>query len=325
MSRFAKFSASLFFIGLTSFAVSFAFYTTPVLTWLLPLFATTYPLADAQVVGSDVTWFDDYYTIEYIDSQTIAIGEPRYHQSNYSYLILGEERALLFDSGPGIRDIVPVVKSLTSLPVTVTTSHLHYDHTGNLERFERIAILDVPELRAQVLPSGQFLPNADMHLGTLEDIVPPAFTVNEWWKPTETINLGDRELAVLHAPGHTRGSLMLYDSQDKTLFTGDYIYPGPLLAFVPGSHMGDYLETSEKLLAFIDKDAVLLPAHANSELPWQSPRLGYQDLVDLNKTLKQVKTDTIDSESIFPSSFVVNDHIELLGNFTWNMAWEVNR
>src|SRR5215831_4771513 len=64
-------------------------------------------------------WNDDYFLLEEIDPTTLAIGEPRYYQGNYSYFIIGRQRAVLFDAGTGTRDIVPVVRSLTTLPITV--------------------------------------------------------------------------------------------------------------------------------------------------------------------------------------------------------------
>ena len=75
-------------------------------------------LLDPMVGGKEVNWFDDYFTIQKIDDLTFAIGEPRYHQLNFNYLILGDSEAILFDAGTGQRDIREVVESITDLPVT---------------------------------------------------------------------------------------------------------------------------------------------------------------------------------------------------------------
>ena len=175
---------------------------------------------------------------------TFAIGEPRYYQGNYSYLIVGNDRAVLFDAGTGNRDIVPVVRALTALPVTVIPSHLHFDHVGALGRFERTALPDFPALRAQGRRS-----LADP--GALRVPGPrgpacraPRFAVDEWWSAGQTIDLGGRRLQVVPLPGHTPTSVGLYDSDRRLLFAGDFIYPGELYAFLPGASRAAYLATT---------------------------------------------------------------------------------
>ena len=92
------------------------------------------------MLAQGVRWFDDWFAIENIAPGVHAIGEPRFHQINWNYLIEGQHTALLFDTGPGVRDISEVVRTLTKLPVIALPSHLHFDHTGNLHRFQDIAL-----------------------------------------------------------------------------------------------------------------------------------------------------------------------------------------
>ncbi len=100
------------------------------------------------MLAENVRWFDDWFAIEEIAPGVIAIGEPRFHQINWNYLISGQRRAVLFDTGPGVRDISKAVRALTTLPVTALPSHLHFDHTGGLAAFDNIAMADLPVLRA---------------------------------------------------------------------------------------------------------------------------------------------------------------------------------
>ena len=69
-----------------------------------------------------VIWLDDWFAVEEVAPGVIAIGEPRFHQINWNYLILGTRRALMLDTGPGVRDISKAVRSLTTLPVTALPS-----------------------------------------------------------------------------------------------------------------------------------------------------------------------------------------------------------
>lgn len=67
----------------------------------------------------------------------------------------------------------------------------------------------------------------------------------------QTIYLGDRELTVLHLPGHSPGGVALYDKRDLTLFSGDLIYDldtdEQLLDGLHGSDIDDYLASMQRL------------------------------------------------------------------------------
>jgi glyoxylase-like metal-dependent hydrolase (beta-lactamase superfamily II) len=65
----------------------------------------------------------------------------------------------------------------------------------------------------------------------------------------DVVDLGDRRFEVLHLPGHSPGSIGLYERTTKTLFSGDAVYDGPLLSDLPGSNIADYVGTLHRLLA----------------------------------------------------------------------------
>ena len=271
-------------------------------------------------VGADagVRWFGGYYAVERLDDRTYAIGEPRYYQGNYSYLIMGERRAILFDSGPGIRDIKPVVEALTDLPVTVAASHLHFDHVGNMDRFERVAMLDTPDLRDGVDEDGVFRFGRYEHLGFVDGIEPPKVRVTDWWAPGQEIDLGGRTVEVLRTPGHTPYDTMLHDEDGGQLFTGDLIYPTTLLAELPGSSRGAYLDSTNDLLDRIPPDTKLFAGHAAFTKTPHTPRLAVSDVSDLRDTLEGARDGRVEAKGIFPRTYQVNDRIWLETGFPWN-------
>ena len=52
---------------------------------------------------------------------------------------------------------------------------------------------------------------------------------------------------VLHLPGHTPGSIALWEETSGVLFSGDVVYDGPLLDELPGSNIKDYIRTMKRL------------------------------------------------------------------------------
>ncbi len=261
---------------------------------------------------------DDYFAVEELGSETFAIGEPRYYQQNYSYLIVGERRALLFDAGSGTRDISAVVASLTHLPVTVMVSHLHFDHLGGILPFERVAMIDVPNTRADVA-DGRVTPTRYEYLGFIDGLQAPSVRVTEWLAPGATIDLGGRSLTVLWTPGHTDSSAALFDPAARRLFIGDYVYPTTLYAYLPGASLTSYQRTAQRLLATLPPQTVLWTAHCCREdegisAPW----LDMTDLRDLDVALLHVEAGAAKSLGFYPRVFPVNRQMRLATGFSWN-------
>jgi glyoxylase-like metal-dependent hydrolase (beta-lactamase superfamily II) len=264
-------------------------------------------------------WFDDYYVVEAIDPATFAIGEPRYYQANYSYLILGTRRAVLLDGGTGNRDIARVVRSLTALPVTVVPSHLHFDHVGALGRLDRTALLDVGDLRSRardgLLELGRY-----EFLGFADGLQPPRFRVDEWWPQASSVDLGGRRLEVIHTPGHTPTSVSLYDADRRQLFCGDFMYPGQLYAFLPGSSRRAYRDTAERLLARVDPRTTVLAAHmADAPPAIAAPRLSVDDLRALAIALRGIEAGTAAATGLYPRTYPVNATMRFSTGLPWNV------
>jgi hydroxyacylglutathione hydrolase len=314
LKKAAAISASALLVGV-SFAALFAPYVYSELGRAL----SAHSVVDAEPVKlAKGDMLDDYFAVEDLGEGTFAIGEPRYYQQNYSYLIVGDTGAVLFDSGSGNRDISKIVKRLTKLPVTAIVSHLHFDHLSGISPFEQIAMIDLPVTRADT-SGGVFRPGRYEYMGFVDHLVAPSFRVGEWLKPGEKIDLGGRTLEILTTPGHTPSSVALFDARSKRLFIGDFIYPTTLYAFLPGASLSAYQATAKTLLAALPADTVLWTAHCcrNGEgvsAPW----LSMGDLRDLDTALTAVRAGEARSRGFYPRVFPVNRQMTLATGFSWN-------
>ena len=278
-------------------------------------------LSDPQDEGDRVEWIDDYYTLEWLDHRTIAIGEPRYYQQNINYLLMGENRAILFDAGAGVRQIRPIAEQLTDLPITFIPSHFHYDHLGDGLPFDRIAVVDLPHIRRRA-NNDQLTLNWQEHLGASEGFGLPTFTISEWLAPGDSIDLGGRVLKVIFSPGHTNDSISLYDAAADMLFAGDFLYEGPLFAFLPNSSLGDYAQGAERVEKTIGENTRIYGAHRTA--PPGTPVLKRNDVVELRSVLRKVRNHEQPSKGVYPVTYPINDRISLWADPEWLQNWKVS-
>jgi len=85
-------------------------------------------------VDLDDDWFDVYR----IEDEIYAIDEPGQFEEVISFLIVGDDFALMLDTGLGIGNIRNVVDQLTDLDNVVLNSHTHHDHIGGNHLFDTI-------------------------------------------------------------------------------------------------------------------------------------------------------------------------------------------
>jgi hydroxyacylglutathione hydrolase len=306
-------------VGVLVLGLVFAARYAPYVDGELAVWLEPHAIVDAAAVKiAKGLMVDDYYAVEDLGQGTFAIGEPRYYQQNYSYLIVGATRALLFDSGSGTRDISGIVAGLTKLPVTVIVSHLHFDHLGGIGPFVHVAMIDLPNTRADV-SGGLFKPRRYEYMGFVDVRVPPSFRVGEWLAPGAIIDLGGRSLQVLSTPGHTPTSVALFDATNRRLFIGDFIYPTTLYAFLPGASLSAYQATARMLLGTLPADTVLWTAHCCRKKEGVSaPWLSISDLRDLDAALTAVRTGQAKAVGFYPRVFPVNEEMTLAAGFPWN-------
>lgn len=204
-------------------------------------------------IGQSEDWFEVYL----IDDDIYAIYEPGQFEEVISFLIIGDDFALMFDTGLGIGNIRHVVDQLTDLDVVVLNSHTHYDHIGGNHLFDTIYGLDTEYTRQRALGSPPDAVADFLREGWVwkqfpdgfskSDYQSHAFTIDRIVGEGDRIDIGGRVLEILHTPGHAPDSICLIDRENRILFTGDSFYLAPLYTHIPGGSFDDYAKTAARL------------------------------------------------------------------------------
>lgn len=240
---------------------------------------------ESITLAPGLTWEDGWFAVGAVDADTLAIGEPAYHQKNWSYLISDGGESLLFDTGSGRRPIAPLVSRHAGASVRAFPSHMHFDHLGGVKDFGPAIVADLPMLRAMA-PDDLLTPTEQAFLGHYENLSPPTFKVGHWVRAGEVVQVGLRHLHLLHTPGHSPDSVSLWEPGRNRLYAADFIYRGALYAQTPAASLPAYRASLETLLDSLPEDIEILGAHGQTEGGIDDvPRLGYADLSALHEAV----------------------------------------
>ena len=186
--------------------------------------------------------------------------------------VRGRDRDLMIDTGMGVGSLREAAKNLLSKKVTAVATHTHIDHVGGHYEFDHTLVHELEAenlrhphdrgtLRFAEIPADYVasLTRAGYELdGDLITALPYAgydidsygvkdSVVSEIVTEGDIVDLGDRHFEVLHLPGHSPGSIGLWEAASGTLFSGDAIYDGPLLDEIEGAEIDVYVRTMKRL------------------------------------------------------------------------------
>ena len=232
--------------------------------WCKPLPRPEYKKLE-RVPVSD-SWFEVYKPAP----DVYAIYEPHQAEEVISYLIVGDKRALLFDTGMGISDIKAITEELTKLPIVVVNSHTHDDHVGGNWQFDTIYGVDTDFTRTNTKGSREDA-QAEIAPDQICGVLPKEFdakaystkpwTIASYIKEGDEISLGERKIQVIATPGHTPDAISLWDRANGLLFTGDTYYPAPIWLFRPETNFDAYDKSIRRLAALAPQVKLVLGAH----------------------------------------------------------------
>lgn len=178
--------------------------------------------------------------VQRIDPDTFVIRQSvrTNFEAPFLYLLFGQDRVLVLDTGAGGLAIRPVVDAViakwlarhgrTSIPLVVAHSHSHGDHIqGDSELAAR------PET---------------VIVGLKPADVASFFGVVNWPDDIASFDLGGRQLSIIPTPGHEPAHIMVYDPRTRLLLSGDMLYSGRL--YVPTDQFATFVASADRVAVF---------------------------------------------------------------------------
>lgn len=163
------------------------------------------------------------------------------------FLVVGNEKAALIDSGFNCVDAKSIAASLTDKPVILINTHGDGDHTSGTGAFNEIYMTEEDFYGCGV---AERFP--EVKLCKIGD--------------GEEFDLGGRTLRIITIPGHTDGSVAILDVENRRLFSGDSVQNGDIFMFGEKRNPEQFEASLNKLIAIRSEYDSIVASHSEPVL-----------------------------------------------------------
>ena len=164
------------------------------------------------------------------------------------FLLVGEDKAIMIDSGVNCPDALTMAQTLTDKPIMLLNTHGDGDHTSGTAMFSEIHMHELDYLGCEV---NIRYPQTSLVQANDGDI----------------IELGGRPLKIIHIPGHTKGSIAILDIKNRVLYAGDSVQKGHIYMFGEKRDISSYEQSLDKLIALAAEYDCIYASHDEFKLP----------------------------------------------------------
>lgn len=191
------------------------------------------------------------------------------------YLIVGEEKAALLDSGVGVGNVKELVESITNKPVMVILTHGHVDHISGSGVFEEIYLNEKDEkLYRQHLTDEMRKFHINMSIGEKIKCINPFDYIELTKKKCKQLNVGDIfdlgeiTLEICEGAGHTLGQITVLIKEERMLLLGDACNCFTFVFLPESTSIKKYREVMNRLNQYVyGKYDFVLISHATGSAP----------------------------------------------------------
>ncbi len=183
------------------------------------------------------------------------------YQTN-CYIVTSGDDCWVVDCGYEPEELIKYIETNSLKPSAILLTHCHADHIAGLDQL-RSAIGNVHVMCHESESTWNM--NPMLNLSGLAGMPVTAEPPDGFLTPGKQITLGDSTWDVLHAPGHSPGSICFIQSDTNQAIVGDTLFAGSIGRHdFPTSNVDDLRHSIGEVLMKLPDEMTIYPGHGPS-------------------------------------------------------------